>query len=171
MKKMLLAAVALSALAFPVVSSIAAPRDYEGGSHHEFSAEDHAAFTDAHVAALKAGLKLTAAQEKNWPTLETALRDQAKARAARFAEWRDHAKEEHRHRDALDVLRQRSKALTTRATELDKLAEAAKPLYDSLDEAQKHRFGMLLRAGGGHHKGWGGHFGGHRHDADEGHDG
>ena len=28
--------------------------------------------------------------------------------------------------------------------ELEKIADAAKPLYDSLDEAQKHRFGVLL---------------------------
>ena len=43
------------------------------------SAEDVAAFTDARVAALKAGLKLTAEQEKNWPAVETAIRDLAKA--------------------------------------------------------------------------------------------
>src|SRR5262245_16434024 len=47
------------------------------------SAEDVAAFTDARIAALKAGLKLTAEQEKNWPAVETALRDIAKQRAER----------------------------------------------------------------------------------------
>ena len=46
----------------------------------------------ARIAALKAGLKLTPAQEKNWPALETALREQAKARAARIAEWREKAR-------------------------------------------------------------------------------
>ena len=50
------------------------------------SAEDVAAFTDARVAALKAGLKLTAEQEKNWPAVETAMRDMAKERADRYAE-------------------------------------------------------------------------------------
>ncbi len=117
----------------------------ESGMHHEFSSEDMAAFTDARIAALKAGLKLSAAQEKSWPTLEAALRDMAKSRAERVAEWRDHGKEAHEHRDALDMLRRRAAMMTSRATELSKLADAAKPLYDSLDDAQKNRFGMLMR--------------------------
>jgi len=37
------------------------------------SAEDAAAFTDARIAGLKAGLKLTPEQEKNWPAVETAI--------------------------------------------------------------------------------------------------
>ena len=44
------------------------------------------AFTDARVAGLKAGLKLTAEQEKNWPAVETAIRDLAKERADRMAD-------------------------------------------------------------------------------------
>ena len=48
------------------------------------SAEDVAALTDARVAGLKAGLKLTAEQEKNWPAVETAIRDLAKERAERM---------------------------------------------------------------------------------------
>src|SRR5512139_2531752 len=46
--------------------------------HMRPSAEDVAAFTDARIAALKAGLKLTAEQEKHWPAVETALRDLAR---------------------------------------------------------------------------------------------
>lgn len=53
-----------------------------------FSPEDRAAFLDARVAALKSGLQLTAAQEKSWPALETALREVWKARADRAAELR-----------------------------------------------------------------------------------
>ena len=48
------------------------------------SAEDVAAFTDARIAGLKAGLKLTAEQEKNWPAVEAAIRDLAKQRADRM---------------------------------------------------------------------------------------
>jgi hypothetical protein len=65
----------------------AAPSEHSG-EHHVLSAEDK-------VAALKAGLKLTAAEEKNWPADEAALRDAAKARAARMAEWHEKAKEVH----------------------------------------------------------------------------
>ena len=49
------------------------------------SAEDISAFGDARIAALHAGLKLTAEQEKNWPAVESALRDLAKQRSERFA--------------------------------------------------------------------------------------
>jgi hypothetical protein len=49
------------------------------------SAEDISAFTDARIAALKAGLRLTPDQEKNWPAFESAVRDMAKARAERWA--------------------------------------------------------------------------------------
>ena len=53
------------------------------------STEDVAAFTDARIAGLKAGLKLTAEQEKNWPAVETAIRDLAKQRADRMKERAD----------------------------------------------------------------------------------
>ena len=82
MKKTLVAAIA-ALVAIPSLTSIvlAAPPEQAGGPR-QFSVEDRAAFTDARIAALKAGLKLTAAQEKYWPGFETALRDVAKARAA-----------------------------------------------------------------------------------------
>src|SRR5260221_10876901 len=49
------------------------------------NAEDISAFADARIAAIHAGLKLNAEQEKNWPPVESALRDLAKLRAERFA--------------------------------------------------------------------------------------
>ena len=47
--------------------------------------EDRAAFADARIAALHAGLKLNADQEKNWPAFEQALRELTQLRADRFA--------------------------------------------------------------------------------------
>jgi hypothetical protein len=52
------------------------------------------------------------------------------------------------------------------SAELKKVAEAAKPLYDSLDDLQKRHFGPLLmslrehREHGGAHGPWGHHDGG-----------
>ena len=43
------------------------------------------AFADARIAALHAGLKLNAEQEKNWPAVESALRDLAKQRQESMA--------------------------------------------------------------------------------------
>src|SRR5271154_6369209 len=52
--------------------------------HHRMSAEDIAAFTDARIAALNAGLELTPNQAKNWPAFEQALRDMAQLRIQRM---------------------------------------------------------------------------------------
>jgi hypothetical protein len=156
MKKHILMAATAALLALPNLSSsvLAAPPEAseDAGAHHpQFSPEDFAAFTDARIAALKAGLKLTPAQEKNWPALETALREQAQARAARIAEWREKAKEPREHRSVIEGLRQGANHLSARSSELGKLADAAKPLYDSLDDAQKRRFSPLLHIATGRH--------------------
>jgi zinc resistance-associated protein len=126
----------------------------------QHSAEDVAAFTDARIAGLKAGLKLTAEQEKNWPVVETALRDLAKQRAER-ANARAERREARRAGstatqpapDAIARMREGADAMTARAANLKKLADASEPLYKSLDDGQKRRFGALLRRGGrhGHH--------------------
>src|SRR6476661_6974152 len=65
-----------------------------------FSLDDHAAFADARIAALKAGLRLTPDQEKNWPAVETALRDLAKQRAERRREFADRMRERREAREA-----------------------------------------------------------------------
>jgi hypothetical protein len=64
MKKRILIAATAALLALPNLSStvLAAPPDAseDAGPHHpKFSAEDFAAFADARIAALKAGLRLT----------------------------------------------------------------------------------------------------------------
>jgi hypothetical protein len=138
------------------------------------SAEDVAAFTDARIAALKAGLKLTAEQEKNWPAVEAALRDLAKQRAERanaMAQRHEARRGQERSQersqdsasaaqpapaDAIARMREGADRMTERAANLKKLADASEPLYKSLDDAQKHRFSALIRMGGRH-----GHF--HRH--------
>jgi len=110
--------------------------------------EDRAALTDARVAALKAGLKLTAEQEKSWPAVETAIRDLAKQRADRAAAMRDGRNAQAQARpDAIARLRRGADMMTERAAGLKKLADAAEPLYKTLDDGQKHRFGMLMRMG------------------------
>ena len=114
------------------------------------TAEDVAAFG---VAALHAGLKLTADQEKLWPPVEAALRDLAKQRSDRFAA-RANADAP---KDPIDRLNTRAEVMGQRAAGLEKLADAAGPLYKSLDESQKHRFVMLARLGD--RQGWRGNRG------------
>lgn len=156
MKTHILIAATAALLTFPILSTsvLAEPSETFGNpeAHHpKFSPDDFAAFTDARIAALKAGLKLTSAQERNWPPLETTLREQAKARGARVAEWHQKAGEISEHRSVIDRLEQRAKHLAMRSAEMEKLADAAKPLYDSLDDAQKGRFRILLHMAAGKH--------------------
>lgn len=109
-----------------------------------FSAEDRAAFTAARLAALKAGLQLKSEQEAHWASLETALRAIADERAEQRSERREERGERTRP-NALEGLTFQAERLRERADGLTKVAEAAKPLFDSLDDAQKRRFGFLLR--------------------------
>ena len=148
---------ALSAIAIAAALTLA---PFVGGSfavaedsaqreeHVRFSPEDRAAFLDARIAALKAGLVLNAEQAKNWPPLESAMRDLAKQRAERFAAWRDR-RDDNQDGDVevnpVDRLVRASERLSARAADLGKLAAAAKPPYDSLDDSQKRRFAVLFR--------------------------
>lgn len=120
--------------------------------HWRPSAEDIGAFADARVAALHAGLKLTPEQEKNWPAVESALHDLAKQRTERMTARASADKP----KDPIERLALRAGTMESRGTALKKLADAAEPLYKSLDDAQKHRFMVLARlehpfGGGWHH--------------------
>src|SRR5436309_1360784 len=56
-----------------------------GAQRWKPTAADVTAFGDARIASIHAGLKLSAEQEKNWPAVESALRDLAKQRSEAFA--------------------------------------------------------------------------------------
>jgi zinc resistance-associated protein len=134
-------------------SFAAADDSAQRGQHGRFSPEDRAAFLDARIAALKAGLQLNAEQEKNWAPLESAMRDLAKERAERFAAWRqrrDAGGDQAAEVNPIDRLDRASEFLSARAADLQKLAAAAKPLYDSLDDGQKRRFAVLFPGSIGH---------------------
>ena len=154
----------------------------QGGWRHA-SPQDLAAFADARIAALHAGLELTPDQEKNWPAFEQALRDMSKMRIARIEERQkrmNDPRDEQPSRTPLNPierLQKRADAMTTRGTALKHLADAAGPLYQSLDDAQKHRFLVLAHAlrpherhkamwrgrfGDGERRGMEGEFGHHR---------
>ncbi len=104
------------------------------------SAEDAAAFSDARIAAIKAGLKLKPEQEKNWMPLETALRDRAKQQTDRLAQQSSAPPTS----NPVEVLRSRADAMNASATSLKRLADAAEPLYKSLDDGQKQRMFVLM---------------------------
>jgi hypothetical protein len=142
MLKTVLAGVTVLALAGG--SMVYAQQRGDGGRHAyhwKMSEQDRGAMTDARIAALKAGLKLTPDQEKNWPALEKAMRDQAKMRSERFAARAS----ADRPSDPIERLKFRAEAMTQRGASLKQVADAAAPLYQTLDDARKRRFTMLAR--------------------------
>lgn len=148
MKRLAIAAVA----AFAVVSSTAVYAQYRPWFHEHMremrlTPEDRAAFVDARIAAIHAGLKLTPDQEKLWPPIETAVRDFAKLRIDR-AEARMKARDsqdQQKEEDPVARLRERADNMAASAAAMRKIADAADPLYKTLDDSQKRRLSILTR--------------------------
>jgi hypothetical protein len=163
MKKVLLAGIA--ALAIAGSTMVYAQHRPWFHDHVRMSPEDRAAFADARIAAVHAGLKLTPDQEKLWPPVETAVRDFAKLRIDRANarmnaaqnDSKDAQKQDSQNlADPVARLRERADTMATMAAAMKKIADAADPLYKTLDDGQKRRLTMLAhmehRFGGG--EGW-----------------
>jgi len=123
--------------------------------HYQPSADDIKAFTDARIAALRAGLQLTPDQEKNWPPFEQALRDLVKLHQQRKQE-REAGGEQPPQTNPFDRLQRRADALLNFGFGLKQLAEVGTPLYQSLSDAQKQRFTFLAHILRPHWMGGGG---------------
>jgi hypothetical protein len=160
MRKFTIAAVAVLAIA----GSTAVYAQYhpwlrDHMQHMRMNPEDRAAFVDARIAAVHAGLKLTPDQEKLWPPVESAVRDFAKLRIDRAnarMQAPDDAQNQQKPDDPVARLRERADNMAASATALKKIADAADPLYKTLDEGQKRRLTILTHMGrfGGGEGGW-----------------
>jgi hypothetical protein len=117
----------------------------------QLNANDQNTLTDMRVDLVKAALQLTPEQEKYWPAVETAIRSNAEDRRGRIAKIREtvgrSADESRidvmRNRDPIAFLQRRSQALAQRSADLDKLAEAWQPLYNTLSKEQRQRMAAL----------------------------
>jgi hypothetical protein len=156
MKKILLAGVAALAIAGSTV--VYAQHRPWSHDHVRMSPEDRAAFTDARIAAVKAGLKLTPDQDKLWPPLEAAVRDFAKLRMdranARMQAKQDESKDAQQADDPVARLRTRADNMAGTAAALKKIVDAADPLYKTLDDGQKRRLKILTHMAGRFGGGW-----------------
>lgn len=117
----------------PVAASQRGPRG--------MSPEDRAAYFDAHLAAVHAGLKLTPDQERLWPPVESAVRDMMK----QMMELRDQRQSQAAPADPVERMARMGEASTRRGQAMTRLAEAARPLYASLSDDQKRRLRTLMR--------------------------
>jgi hypothetical protein len=150
MRKFAIAGIAALAIAGSTAVYAQHHRWFQG--HVRMSSEDRAAFTDARIAAVKAGLKLTPDQEKLWPPVETAVRDFAKLRIdranARMNAQRDDSQDAQKADDPVTRLRDRADTMAATAVAMKRIADAADPLYKTLDDGQKRRLAILTRMDG-----------------------
>ena len=144
MRKFTIAAVAVLAIAGS--TAVYAQHRHWSYGHMRMNPEDRAAFADARIAAVHAGLKLSADQEKLWPPVETAVREFAKLRIDRANARMNAAPgdaSQQKPDDPVARLRERADNMATSATAMKKIADAADPLYKTLDDGQKRRLAAL----------------------------
>lgn len=154
-KKAILAGVAALAIAG---STAVYAHQHHPWSHQrvQLSAQDRAAIADARIAAVRAGLALTPDQEKLWPPVEQAIRDFAKLRIDRAnalmqakkekkESKKDDAQKQQAAVDQVARLREQADRMAQTAAALKKIADAADPLYKTLDDGQKRRLMVLTR--------------------------
>jgi len=143
-RKVVVGATALMLLASAYAYAQQPPGGRDGGRRWQPRAEDRAAFLDARLAALHAGLRLTSDQEKSWPAFEQAYRELAAQRGERINAIRD---DRDQANDPIQRAQRQADALTKSGEVLKRYADAAAPLYQSLDDGQKQRFAVLSRVG------------------------
>jgi len=113
----------------------------------ELTANQMADRSDARIAKMKVDLNLTAEQDKNWAGFAGAMQDMNKKQADRRIAKRDARAQQPGSVDLIDELRRSADSQIEHANERKKLADAAQPLYASLNEQQKNRFADMLFGG------------------------
>jgi hypothetical protein len=101
----------------------------------------------ARAAQMKADLRLTPEQDKNWSGFQTVIVDVWKKQAEHRITWRNaRAKDadQQANVDLIEQMRKDADEQIQRGNDHKKLADAAQPLYTSLDDQQKRRFAEAL---------------------------
>jgi hypothetical protein len=105
----------------------------------------------ARAAQMKADLRLSGEQDKHWSDFQTAIVDAWQRQAAHRIDWRNaRAKQQGDNQsspDLIEQIRKDAEDQIARGNDRKKLADAAQPLYDSLDDQQKRRFAEGLFRG------------------------
>jgi zinc resistance-associated protein len=136
---MLAAATAAAALSASGFTIRAAAESDEQPTHAELVQRWAEAGIDAQLKGMKSSLRLTADQEKDWGPFESAVKDAEKARVLALQ------KEQSSNLSPMDRNSAKGDRFTQGQADLEKIVEAAKPLFASLDGAQKHKFIALGR--------------------------
>jgi LTXXQ motif family protein len=143
--------IATTALSLATIANAQSAQTSSPGTPERLNAIDRNSLTDMRVDLVKAALQLTPDQEKYWPAVESAIRASAEDRKARISKIQEtvgrradeNRIEVMRNRDPVAFLQRRSQALAQRSADLDKLAEAWQPLYNTLSQEQRQRMAAL----------------------------
>jgi hypothetical protein len=142
MRKTVILAMGTALLIGSAMTGSAVARDRLDRS--ELTASQMTDRADVRTAKMKVDLNLTADQEKNWSGFASAMQDMSKKQADRRIALRDARAQQHGSFDALDEMRKSADSQIERSNDRKKLADAAQPLYTSLNEQQKIRFAEIL---------------------------
>jgi LTXXQ motif family protein len=156
MRHILFACAALAASTFaPAARAAEDEASQPGMERMQHWAADHEAMLDAKLAGLRAGLRLTSDQDKLWPPFEAAIRDAATLHMEQMRSMMERMRKMHETTmrgepdetvSPIDRLEAMGQHMSARGAAIEKVAEAGKPLYASLDDSQKRRFAMLGHA-------------------------
>ena len=120
-----------------------------GRGMRNMSEGDRTAFFEARLAAVKAGLMLTEAQQALWPAVESAIREMTKQRQ----EWAQRLRTEQRPDNLADRMKRAGEMMSARGAAMTKFGDAMKPFHDSLNDEQKRRLALLMNPRGGQGRG------------------
>jgi len=133
-------AVAASGVALLACGLVAvAAQSDQPPTHAELAQHWADAAIDAQLKSMKSTLRLTADQEKDWTSFETVAKE---AETSRFIALQ---KEQSSNLTPMDRLTAKAERLAQSKASLQKMVEAARPLYASLNETQKRTFISLGR--------------------------
>jgi zinc resistance-associated protein len=130
------AAGALSAFGF---ATTAAAQDDKQPTHAELVQRWAEAAINGQLNSMKASLRLSSDQEKLWDPFESEVKDGENARLLALQ------REQGDNLSPMDRLTAKADRIAESRANLEKMVEAAKPLYASLGDEQKHKFIMLGR--------------------------
>ncbi|HTZ68983.1 MAG TPA: Spy/CpxP family protein refolding chaperone [Roseiarcus sp.] len=137
------AAAALSASGFTISavaqSDTAAPQSDQQPTHAEQVQHWAEVGIDTQLKGMKTSLRLTADQQKDWGPFESAVKDAEKARVLALQ------KEQATNLSPMDRNVAKAERLQQSQANLEKIVDAAKPLYTSLDNKQRQTFIKLGR--------------------------
>jgi hypothetical protein len=105
----------------------------------QLTAEQIVANSDAHIERIKTELKLTSEQEKHWAGFNSAMHYLGHNGADRLNLRIARAKRDPPD-DIIEQMRNEAQFLNDRAVDQRNVADAAEPLFASLDDKQKARF-------------------------------